>query len=276
MACPLLRPSASGPFRAEGDGEKPLLPAPSRIRYKLIRFTGGSRRPGIGFLQTPPPSRFGPVQPFASPSLQSFPLTSSLLRKESCFSAFLLTFRRCAEFSRFCSPSEGAQSHEALCSACARVSISSRLFPPSEGVQFSRVFCSPSEGAQSPGTLCRACTRVSVSCRFIPPSEGVQFSRVFCSPSEGAQSHGALCSACARVSVSSRFIPPSEGVQFSRVFCSPSEGAQSHEALCSACARVSVSSRLFPPSEGGPNPAVSVSPLEGEHVYLYRNDRKMR
>ena len=237
MACPLLRPSASGPFRAEGDDEKPLLPAPSRIRYKLIRFTGGSRRPGIGFLQTPPPSRFGPVQPFASPSLQSFPLTSSLLRKESCFSAFLLTFRRCAEFSRFCSPSEGAQSHEALCSACARVSISSRLFPPSEGVQFSRVFCSPSEGAQS---------------------------------------HEALCSACARVSVSSRLLPPSEGVQFSRVFCSPSEGAQSPGTLCRACARVFVSCRFIPPSEGGPNPAVSVSPLEGEHVYLYRNDRKMR
>ena len=39
-----------------------------------------------------------------------------------------------------------------------------------------RVFCSPSEGAQSPGTLCRACTRVFVSSRLLPPSEGVQFS----------------------------------------------------------------------------------------------------
>ena len=37
-----------------------------------------------------------------------------------------------------------------------------------------RVFCSPSEGAQSPGTLCRACTRVSVSSRLLPPSEGAQ------------------------------------------------------------------------------------------------------
>lgn len=36
-----------------------------------------------------------------------------------------------------------------------------------------------------PGTICRACTRVFVSSRLIPPSEGVQFSRVFCSPSEG-------------------------------------------------------------------------------------------
>ena len=139
-----------------------------------------------------------------------------------------------------------------------------------------RVFCSPSEGAQSPGTLCRACTRVFVSSRLLPPSEGVQFSRVFCSPSEGAQSPGTLCRACTRVFVSSRLLPPSKGVQFSRVFCSPSEGAQSHGALCSACIRVSVSSRLFPPSEGGPNPAVSVSPLEGEHVYLFRNGSRFR
>ena len=36
-----------------------------------------------------------------------------------------------------------------------------------------------------PGTICRACTRVFVSSRLIPPSGGVQFSRVFCSPSEG-------------------------------------------------------------------------------------------
>ena len=109
----------------------------------------------------------------------------------------------------------------------------------------------------------------------------------FCSPSEGARNSRVFAhlpkvrnltrpSACARVSVSSRLLPPSEGVQFSRVFCSPSEGAQSHGARCSACTRVFVSCRFIPPSEGGPNPAVSVSPLEGEHVYLYRNDRKMR
>ena len=87
-----------------------------------------------------------------------------------------------------------------------------------------RVFCSPSEGAQSPGTLCRACTRVFVSSRLLPPSEGVQFSRVFCSPSEGAQSHGALCSACIRVSVSSRLFPPSEGGPNPAVSVSPLEG----------------------------------------------------
>ena len=104
-------------------------------------------------------------------------------------------------------------------------------FPPSEGVQFSRVFCSPSEGAQSPGALCRVCARVSVSSCLLPPSEGVRFSCVFCSPSEGGQSPEALCGSCARVSVSSCLLPPSEGVQFSRVFYSPSEGAQSPEAL---------------------------------------------
>ena len=124
------------------------------------------------------------------------------------------------QFSRvFCSPSEGAQSPGALCRACTRVFVSSRLLPPfssrllppSEGVQFSRVFCSPSEGAQSPGALCRVCARVSVSSRLLPPSEG-------------AQSHGALCSACIRVSVSSRLFPPSEGGPNPAVSVSPLEG----------------------------------------------------
>lgn len=58
----------------------------------------------------------------------------------------------------------------ALCSACTRVSVSIRLFPPSEGVRISRV---------------------SVS-----PSEGVQISRIFASPSEGAQIPNRLQTFC--------------------------------------------------------------------------------
>ena len=54
------------------------------------------------------------------------------------------------------------------------VVLSRNSSAPSEGVQFSRVFCSPSEGAQSPGALCRVCARVSVSSRLLPPSEGAQ------------------------------------------------------------------------------------------------------
>ena len=181
-------------------------------------------------------------------------------------------------------------------------------------MQFSRVFCSPSEGAQSPGTLCRACTRVFVSSRLLPPSEGVQFSRVFCSPSEvpaflfpAAFSH--LPKVCSFPAFSAHLpkvrnrpgpsVGPVPAFSFPAAFshlpkvCSfpafsahlpkvssrllpPSEGAQSHGTLFSAYARVSVSSRLFPPSEGGPNPAVSVSPLEGEHVYLFRNGSRFR
>ena len=137
------------------------------------------------------------------------------------------------------------------------------LFPPSEGVQFSRVFCSPSEGAQSPGALCSACAHVFVSSCLFPPSEGVQFSRVFRSPSEGARLSGALCRACAHVFVSSCLFPPSEGVLVSHVFCSPSEGAQSSGTLCRACTRVFVSGRLFPPSEGVPFSRVFASPSEG-------------
>ena len=68
------------------------------------------------------------------------------------------------------------------------------------------------------------CTRVFVSSRLLPPSKGVQFSRVFCSPSEGAQSHGTLFSAYARVSVSSRLFPPSEGGPNPAVSVSPLEG----------------------------------------------------
>ena len=45
----------------------------------------------------------------------------------------------------------------------------------------------PSKGAQSPGTLCSACTRISVSSCLFPPSEGVRISRVSVSPSKGAQ-----------------------------------------------------------------------------------------
>ena len=45
------------------------------------------------------------------------------------------TFRRCADSRVSVSPSKGAQSPGALCSACTRVSVSSCLFPPSEGVQ---------------------------------------------------------------------------------------------------------------------------------------------
>ena len=131
--------------------------------------------------------------------------------RSRAFPQFVRSFRRCAVFRVFCSPSEGAQSPGTLCRACTRVFVSSRLLPPSEGVQFSRVFCSPSEGAQSPGTLCRACTRVSVSSRLLPPSKGVQ-------------SHGALCSACIRVSVSSRLFPPSEGGPNPAVSVSPLEG----------------------------------------------------
>ncbi len=104
----------------------------------------------------------GPVPAF------SFPAAFSHLPKVCSFPAF----------------SAHLPKHGTLFSAYARVSVSSRLLPPSEGVQFSRVFCSPSEGAQSSGALCRACTRVFVSSRLLPPSEGVQFSRVFCSPSE--------------------------------------------------------------------------------------------
>ena len=46
---------------------------------------------------------------------------------------------------------------------------------------------SPSKGAQSPGTLCSACTRVSVSSCLFPPSEGVRIFRISVSPSKGAQ-----------------------------------------------------------------------------------------
>ena len=101
--------------------------------------------------------------------------------------------------------------------------------------QISRVSVSPSKGAQSPGTLCSACTRVSVSSCLFPPSEGVQISRIFVSPSEGAQSPGTLCSACARVFVSIRLFPPSEGVRISRIFVSPSEGAQIPNRLQAFC-----------------------------------------
>ena len=122
-----------------------------------------------------------------------------------------------------------------LCSACTRVFVSIRLFPPSEGVRISRVSVSPSEGAQSPWALCSACTRVSVSIRLFPPSEGVQISCVSVSPSEGAQSPGTLCRTCTRVFVSIRLFPPSEGVQISRIFASPSEGAQIPNRLQTFC-----------------------------------------
>ena len=135
----------------------------------------------------------------------------------------------------FVPPYEGAQSPWALCSACTRVFVSIRLFPPSEGVWFLRVFCSPSEGARSPGVLCSAYARVSVSIRHLPPSEGVQISRIFCSPSEDAQSPGTLCRTCARVSVSIRHLPPSKGVQISRIFASLSEGAQILNLLQTFC-----------------------------------------
>ena len=94
-------------------------------------------------------------------------------RRCADFPCFCLTFQRCA-IARDLSPSKGAQSPGTLCSACTRVSVSSCLFPPSEGVQISRVSVSPSKGAQSPGTLCSACTRISVSSCLFPPSEGVQ------------------------------------------------------------------------------------------------------
>ena len=53
----------------------------------------------------------------------------------------------------------GAQSSGTLCSACTRVFVSIRLFPPSEGVQISRISVPPSEGAQIPNrlqTFCRS------------------------------------------------------------------------------------------------------------------------
>ena len=62
------------------------------------------------------------------------------------------------------------------------------LVPPSEGGLFSRISASPSEGAQSPDALCSACDRDCVSSRLVPPSEGELFSRISASPSEGALS----------------------------------------------------------------------------------------
>ena len=95
----------------------------------------------------PSPSHFGLVQPFAFPSFQRF-------------RAYLFT------------PSKG-------------VVLSRNSSAPSEGAQFPRVFCSPSEGAQSPGALCRACARVFVSSCLFPPSEGGPNPAVSESPLEG-------------------------------------------------------------------------------------------
>ena len=96
-------------------------------------------------------------------------------RRCAVFPRFLLTFRRCAIGP---GPSVGpvrafsfpvASSH--LPKVCSFPVFSAHL----------------PKVRNRPGTLCRACTRVFVSSRLFPPSEGVQFFRVFCSPSEGAQ-----------------------------------------------------------------------------------------
>ena len=76
-----------------------------------------------------------PVPAFSSPA------ASSHLPKVCSFSAFF------AHLPKVCNRPG------TLCSACTRVFVSSRLLPPSEGVQFFRVFCSPSEGVQSPEVL---------------------------------------------------------------------------------------------------------------------------
>ena len=101
----------------------------------------------------------------------------------------------------------------------SRGSVSSRLVPPSEGGLFSRISASPSEGAQSPEALCSACTRDSVTYCLLPPSEGELFSRISASPSEGEQSPEALCSACTRDSVTYCLVSPSEGALSKRHCC---------------------------------------------------------
>ena len=102
-----------------------------------------------------------------------------------------------------------------LCRACTRVSLSSCLFPPSEG-------------AQSRGALCSTCTRVSVSSCLLPPSEGARISRIFASPSEGVQSPWALCSACTRVFVSSCLLCNRPGPSVGPVRAFPFPAASSH------------------------------------------------
>ena len=145
----------------------------------------------------------------------------------------------------------------------SRGSVSSRLVPPSEGGLFSRISASPSEGAQSPEALCSVCTRDFAPNCLLPPSEGELFSRISASPSEGVQSPEALCSVCTPDFAPNCLLPPSEGGLFPRISASPSEGAQSPEALCSVYTRDFAPNCLVPPSKGALLSRISASPSEG-------------
>ena len=149
IRCRCGRSFSSAPFLRAFWTALPFCPFPTLAAFPMIRC-----RCGATFSSAP----FPLLPKELSKSLSHLP-------KVCGFSAFP---------SHLLSPSKGAQSPGTLCSACTRVSVSSCLFPPSEGVQISRVSVSPSKGAQSPGTLCSACTRISVSSCLFPPSEGVQ------------------------------------------------------------------------------------------------------
>ena len=123
------------------------------------------RRCAIG----PGPS-VGPVRAF------SFPVASSHLPKVCDFPAFSAHLPKVRNWPG------------TLCSACTRVFVSSRLFPPSEGVQFSRVFCSPSEG-----DYCLAISKAYTlkrTCCPLTHYEGVADPHVFPTPSEGVNAAG--------------------------------------------------------------------------------------
>ena len=104
---------------------------------------------------------------------------------------------------------------------CVRVFPAAVHFPPSEGVQNSRVFVPPSEGVRVVTASRAPCISVSPATVAFPPSEGAR--------SHLPKVRGVATSSrapCARVSPATMAFPPSEGVQYSLVFVSPSEGVQ--------------------------------------------------